>query len=194
MKKIIFILTVISFIALTAIIYLNESPEQRSLTEPPQGGDFVLNTQEGKFSLEKQRGKVVLIYFGYTFCPDICPTNLSLMAQALNELTESELNEVVPVFISVDPERDTVDQLHNYTNYFHSRILGMTGSEASIAKISQKYGAAYQKVTGESDGGYLIDHSSFTYLVDKHGNLAEIFPHATDPMVMIESIRKLLQY
>ncbi len=158
----------------------------------PSGGDFVLHSRHGKFDLKDYRGKLVLIYFGYTFCPDICPTNLSHLTQALNELNENELSQIQPVFISVDPDRDTLEHLDNYVKYFHKSLLGITGDASAIASIASQYGAAYQKVTGESAGGYLIDHSSFTYLVDQQGQFKESFPHASDPMLMVNTIRHYL--
>lgn len=163
-----------------------------SISAVPTGGDFVLQSKYGEFDLRDYRGKLVLIYFGYTFCPDICPTNLSHLTQALNELKQDELSKIQPVFISVDPERDSLEQLDNYVKYFHKSLIGITGDESTIASIAKKYGAAYQKVTGESQGGYLIDHSSFTYLVDQDGQLKESFPHASDPLFMVNTIRNYL--
>ena len=153
------------------------------LSGPPQGGDFTLNSASGPFDLKAQRGKVVLIYFGYTFCPDICPTNLMLIAQAINALNKDELARVQGVFISVDPARDTLDRLATYTKYFHPSILGVTGKPDHIASIAKQYGAVYRKVEGESQGGYLIDHSSNTYV---------IAPHATPAEEIVKVVRGLL--
>jgi len=163
-----------------------------NVSAAPTGGDFVLQSKHGKFDLKDYRGKLVLIYFGYTFCPDICPTNLSHLTQALNELNETELSQIQPVFLSVDPERDSLEHLDNYVKYFHKSLIGITGDESVIAEIASRYGAAYQKVTGESEGGYLIDHSSFTYLVDQQGQLKESFQHASDPLLMVNTIRNYL--
>ena len=162
------------------------------INDTPTGGDFVLQSKHGEFDLKDYRGKLVLIYFGYTFCPDICPTNLSHLTQALNELNDAELSQIQPVFLSVDPERDSLEHLDNYVKYFHKSLIGITGDEITIATIARKYGAAYQKVTGESEGGYLIDHSSFTYLVDQQGQLKESFQHASDPLLMVKTIRDYL--
>ena len=163
------------------------------LEDQPVGGDFVLQTVDGEFDLKDYRGKLVLIYFGYTFCPDICPTNLALMAQTLNALSEQELDQIQPIFISVDPQRDNLQHLKQYSQYFHPRIIGMTDDEKTIAKVASQYGAAYKKVFGESEGGYLVDHSSFTYLVDQSGKLVGSFAHATDPLQQVSRIRELLQ-
>lgn len=163
-----------------------------TLSEAPQGGDFTLDAASGPFDLKAQRGKVVLIYFGYTFCPDICPTNLMLMAQALNALNKDELARVQGVFISVDPERDTLDKLAAYTKYFHPSIIGVTGKPDHIAQIAKQYGAVYRKVEDESRGGYLIDHSANTYIVAPDGSLHTILPHATPPEQIVKVIRSLL--
>ena len=106
--------------------WLSAESRAVSLSEMPRGADFELEATSGSFRLEEQRGKVVLLYFGYTFCPDICPTNLALMAQALNALKEEELARVQGVFISVDPERDSLDLLAAYTNHFHPSIVGFS--------------------------------------------------------------------
>lgn len=113
-----------------------------SLSKAPRGGDFVLQAPKGPFRLHEQRGKVVLIYFGYRFCPDICPTNLALMAQALNALTEEELARVQGVFISVDPQRDSLDLLAPYTNHFHPTIIGMTGESGDVARVAKHWKTA----------------------------------------------------
>jgi len=163
-----------------------------SLSDTPRGGDFSLNAASGPFHLQGQRGKVVLIYFGYTFCPDVCPTNLALMAQALNALSEEELARVQGVFISVDPERDSLDRLAVYTKHFHSSIIGVTGEPDEVARIAAQYGAAYRKVEGESRGGYLVDHSSNTYVIAADGSLHAALPHATPARDILELTRGLL--
>jgi len=163
-----------------------------TLSEAPQGGDFTLDSASGPFELKAQRGKVVLIYFGYTFCPDICPTNLMLMAQALNSLNKEELARVQGVFISVDPARDTLDKLASYTKYFHPSIIGVTGKPEHIAQIAKQYGAVYRIVKDESAGGYLIDHSANTYVVAPDGSLNTILPHASSPGEMVKVIHRLL--
>jgi len=169
-----------------------EADKSVSLSETPQGGDFTLNAKGGPFNLKQQRGKVVLIYVGYTYCPDVCPTNLMLMAQALNAMTKDELAKVQGVFISVDPERDTLERLATYTNHFHTSITGVTGKPDQVARIAQQYGAVYRKVEGESQGGYLIDHSSNTYVIAPDGSLNTILPHAAPPEEILEVTRRLL--
>jgi protein SCO1/2 len=172
--------------------WIPEPDSSLILSEPPRGGDFTLDGPQGPFRLQDQRGKVVLVYFGYTFCPDICPTNLALITQALNAMTEEELHQVQGVFISVDPARDTLDRLATYTGYFHDAIVGITGTLDDIAPIAKQYGAAYRKIEGESQGGYLVDHSSNTYVIAPDGSLHTILPHGTPPQEILQVTRGLL--
>ncbi|MES9814793.1 MAG: SCO family protein [Candidatus Thiodiazotropha sp.] len=163
-----------------------------SRSESP-GGDFVLYSSQGKFSLKQLRGKVVLLYFGYTKCPDVCPTSLAIIAQALNELSEDELKSVQGVFISVDPKRDNFQALHEYASHFHPNLLGVTGSEKDLAEVAKRYGAQYEEVALEgSDFGYAVNHSSVTYLITPEGELRFMFPHQTPSFVILEAVRYLL--
>ncbi|MEW8524441.1 MAG: SCO family protein [Candidatus Thiodiazotropha endolucinida] len=163
-----------------------------SRSESP-GGDFVLYSSQGKVSLKQFRGKVVLLYFGYTKCPDVCPTSLSIIAQALNELSEDELKSVHGVFISVDPKRDNVQVLDEYVRHFHPNLVGVTGSEGEVAEVARRYGAQYEEVALEgSDFGYAVNHSSVTYLITPEGDLRFMFPHQTPSFVILEAIRYLL--
>jgi protein SCO1 len=158
------------------------------------GGDFVLHSSQGEFSLKQLRGKVVLLYFGYTKCPDVCPTSLSTLSQALNELSEDELKSVQAVFISVDPKRDSFQILDNYVSYFHPNLMGITGSESEIAVVAKQYGAQYEEVAIEgSSFGYAVDHSAVTYVITQTGELRFIFPHETPSFAILEAIRYLLE-
>lgn len=191
-NKILLLVGLLALVVLILVQWPHQSNAPVPLSEAPQGGDFTLQAAGGPFDLKAQRGKVVLIYFGYTFCPDICPTNLMLMAQALNALDEDELVRVQGVFVSVDPERDTLKRLADYTAYFHPSIIGVTGKPDDLATIAQQYGAAYRKVEGESSGGYLIDHSGNTNVVAPDGSLHTLLPHATAPEDIVRVVRSLL--
>lgn len=161
-------------------------------SKAPIGGDFTLQGPDGPVALADYRGKVVLLYFGYTFCPDVCPTALSLVAQALSGLTPGELDKTRGIFISVDPERDTSEVLKAYAPFFHANIVGATGSVDQVAKVAQQYGASYMKQKPDSDGLYSVDHSSFTYVIDGDGKLAAILPHGTPPQTIVDKVRALL--
>ncbi|MES9969423.1 MAG: SCO family protein [Candidatus Thiodiazotropha sp.] len=159
----------------------------------PLGGDFQLDSIQGKFSLEQLRGKVVLLYFGYTKCPDVCPTSLAVLAQALNQLSDEALRSVQGVFISVDPKRDSVQILDDYVSYFHPNLRGVTGSQREIEEVAKQYGVQYEEVPLEASAfGYAVDHSSATYLIQQDGDLRFVFPHQTPSFVILEAIRYLL--
>ncbi len=185
----------VSSLALAAIVWTlgalaDEVPET---SEVPPGGDFTLQSHAGPISLQDFRGKVVMLYFGYTKCPDVCPTSLAYMSTALNDLAVSELKGVQAIFISVDPQRDTPELLKAYVEYFHPSYLGVTGSDEEIAEVSRRYGAKYYQVEMEGSAfGYSVNHSAAVYLIDQDGTLRFIFPHQTPPSVMLEATQHLL--
>jgi protein SCO1/2 len=163
-----------------------------ALEEAPQGGGFTLQSYRGAVSLEDFRGQVVLLYFGYTWCPDICPTSLGLTSLALEMLAPDELARVQGLFVSVDPERDSPQRLKEYAEYFHPKILGVTGSKQELDRVTRLYGAAYRKVEQATATDYVVDHSADTYLIDTQGRLVEILPHGTEPDRIVAAIRKIL--
>lgn len=167
-------------------------PVQREQVAAVAAGDFVLSTAQGAVSLQQLRDKVVILYFGYTWCPDVCPTSLALLGMALHKLEPQELAAIQPVFISVDPARDTVERLAEYTPYFHPALLGATGTPQQIADIARRYGVAYSREPGDNVTDYTVDHSSLTYLLDRSGNLHEVLPHGTAPDKIVTAIRQLL--
>jgi protein SCO1/2 len=169
--------------------------QRLALAGPPAGGDFHLTAADGPFSLSGLQGKVVLLYFGYTACPDICPTNLAIIALALRALKPSELEQVNVVFVSVDPERDTPERIADYVRFFHPRVIGVTGSAGEVTEAAAKYGAAYQRSDQpDSAMGYMVDHSAYTYVVDGSGELAEVLDHATPAEDIVATIRRLLEH
>jgi protein SCO1/2 len=170
-----------------------EAANAAALAPLPVGGDFRLQSANGPVRLEDLRGQVVVLYFGYTFCPDICPTSLALLSMALEQLSPAELERVQPLFVSVDPERDTLDRLAAYGEYFHPRILGLTGDPAELAATAGLYGAAYRKVEQGSAAGYLVDHSAMTYIIDPRGRLVHTLVHGTPPERILALLRQELQ-
>ncbi|MBS0002243.1 MAG: SCO family protein [Thioalkalivibrio sp.] len=162
------------------------------LATAPQGGDFALSRDGQAFSLADHRGQVVLLYFGYTSCPDVCPTSMAVMRQALRQLDATELERVQGVFVSVDPERDRPEQLAEYAGFFHPNILGVTGSEAELAEAGRRYGAAWQRVDTGSEMGYSVDHSSYIYVIGPDGRLVETLPHGAGSVKILEAVRPLL--
>lgn len=142
---------------------------------------------------EDHYGYYQLIAFGYTFCPDICPTSLAFASQALSALNHEELAHTQMLFISVDPERDTPEKLKEYGAFFHPNILGLTGTPEVIATTAKLYGASYRKQDTGSAGGYVVDHSSSTYVVDPNGKLTATLPHGTPPVEVVKAIRAAMQ-
>jgi len=127
----------------------NPSPSASQM-QYPAGGDFTLSHSKQKIKFSDYQGKVRLIFFGYTSCPDICPTSLALISSSLKQLTPKELTQVQVFFISVDPARDTPEKLADYTHYFHPNILGITGTTTEIDRVTKQYGALYRKVKSNS--------------------------------------------
>ncbi len=193
MKKILPIIIVLLLSACIYVLFFWQAVEHNVLEShaEPEGGGFTLQSSSGSISLNDFRGKVTLLYFGYTMCPDICPTNLSLMANALSQLSEKELAQVQGIFISVDPERDTMERLTEYVHYFHPSLLGASATPEVIKELADRYGVAYQKVVQEDSAtNYVVDHSSETYVVDPQGKLVERLSHAAPPKEIIAAIKK----
>jgi len=156
------------------------------------GGSFTLADQTGQSLTEQDlKGSYSLIYFGYTFCPDVCPTGLQVMSNAIEQLQEEIQSMVTPVFITIDPERDTVERLTSYLSNFHPSIIGLTGTEKQIAQVARAYRVYYAKAKGsEGAGDYLMDHSSIIFFMDPEGNYVTHFTHATASDSMAETLRR----
>ncbi|MBS1139066.1 MAG: Electron transport protein SCO1/SenC [Proteobacteria bacterium] len=158
------------------------------------GGDFTLQSASGPVSLKDYRGKLVLLYFGYTFCPDICPTSLAATSEGLKQLKPEELAQVAMIFVSVDPKRDTPERLKEYVEFFHPTIVGVTGTAENIAEIAKRYGVFYAEQKVETaGGGYVVDHSADTFIVAPDGQLVGKIAHATPPDQVVVAIRKYLK-
>jgi protein SCO1 len=167
----------------------NEPPP---LKARPTGGDFVLQSAAGPVDTQALRGKVLLIYFGYTNCPDICPASMGAGAQALTALAADERARTRMIMVSVDPERDTPQKLKEYAAYFHPDMLGVTGSPAEIERVAKSFGAGYQRQAAAADGSYAVDHTSNTYLIGPDGKLEAILPLGTPTAEIAAAIRKRL--
>jgi cytochrome oxidase Cu insertion factor (SCO1/SenC/PrrC family) len=154
------------------------------------GGPFELVDQTGRKRTDSDfRGKFLIVYFGYTYCPDVCPTDLMEIGLALDKLGEDGA-KVQPLFISVDPERDTPSVLADYVSMFNSRIVGLTGTPAQIRAAADAYKAYYAKVYPKKTDVYLIDHTGFIYLMGPAGEYLGFFPPGTSADRMVEVIRQ----
>ncbi len=155
------------------------------------GGPFTLAGPDGSVSLSDFKGKPVLIYFGYAYCPDVCPTSLAIMATAMQQLDVSGV-EVAGIFISVDPERDTPETLKTYAPFFHPNIVGLTSDKHRILEVATRYGSYYKKVERGDGKEYLVDHTSRTYVVDSEGELAAIVSHGSPPEEVVAQVMAVL--
>jgi len=140
-------------------------------------------------------GKYQLIYFGYTYCPDICPTELLIMGQTVRSLAETapeKASKIQPIFITVDPERDTPSLMGEYVANFHDRMIGLTGPVDDVAKVAHDFRVYYAKVDGEDPENYLMDHSSFLYLVGPDDRLVAMIRPNGDPDAMARELDRLV--
>ena len=157
------------------------------------GGPFKLVSHRGeKVSDETYRGRFLLVYFGYAYCPDVCPTELANMAAAIDYMGEAA-SEIQPLFITVDPDRDSPSFMANYVAQFHPAMVGLTGTNQEIADVAKRYRVFYRKVKDESMNEYMMDHSNFIYLIGPNGEFLSMFRGGTDPGVMSKAINKYVE-
>jgi len=157
----------------------------------PIGGPFALIDQNGARRTDADfRGQFMLIYFGFTYCPDVCPTDLQQMGMAVDQLGSAG-DAVQPIFITVDPERDTPEHLKDYVAMFHPRFVGLTGDASAIKEAARAYRTYYAKVDfGKSD--YTVDHSAFIYLIGRNGEYIGFFPPGTSAELLVGTLRPLI--
>jgi protein SCO1/2 len=157
------------------------------------GGPFELVDQDGKVRHDTDfAGQYMLVYFGYTYCPDVCPTSLAIMSRALQGLG-AEADRITPIFITVDPERDTVEEMQDYVSHFGPRMVGLTGTPEQVRQAAKAYRVYYAKGDdGQDDGTYLMDHSSITYLMGPDGRYITHFPYGTTAAEMTAGLAKVL--
>jgi protein SCO1 len=155
----------------------------------PVGGPFALTDQNGARRTDADfRGKLMLVYFGFTYCPDICPTDLQQIGLAVDRL--GPVGEMVqPLFITLDPERDTTEHLKDYMPLFHPRFLGLTGDAAAIKAAARAYRVYFRKVEREDKSDYTVDHSAFIYLMGRDGEYLGFFPPGTSAERLAEAMQ-----
>ena len=165
-----------------------------SLIEPSiPGKDFSLHDQHGQpFRLSDQRGKVVLLFFGYTFCPDVCPTTLIAFKQ-ISEGLGSRSDQVAFVFITVDPDRDTPEQLKTHLTLFSPALVGLTDDVAQLETVWKDYFINPQKQPGAGTAGYLVEHTGRVYVIDREGDLRLTFPFGLSSEAMLQDVQHLLE-
>ncbi|MGX6649058.1 SCO family protein [Maricaulaceae bacterium MS644] len=161
------------------------------------GGPFTLVNQDGEtVTNETYRGKAMLIYFGFTYCPDVCPLSLQVMDAALARLDEDQRAAFQPILITVDPERDTPQALADYVraDAFPEGLVGLTGSAEQVREAARAYRVFYARI--EDDGvssAYTVDHSSLIFLMDQDGAFADVFPHGTSPDQLASRLQQFLE-
>lgn len=152
------------------------------------GGPFELTAHTGQRVRDTDyRGKLMLVYFGFTYCPDICPAGLQVITAALDKL-KKKADRVAPLFITIDPERDSPAQLKSYVASFHPNVMGLTGSAEDISSVAKAYRVYYRKAQSSDLSDYTMDHTSFMYLMDGNGEFITHFPHAVTPDKLAERL------
>lgn len=178
-KKIPFTLAILAISLLTIIaaqMLRPSTPEKDLRATHLKGGDFSLTDGQKNYSLSTFKGKPLLLYFGYTFCPDVCPVGLAVIRDALNH--HETLSDVPAVFVTLDPKRDHAERLKEYVGFFHPNIVALTGDPAEIKRFSAAYGTFSRSLSeSESDTNYTVDHSAYYYIIDGQGELIRVLDH-----------------
>jgi len=199
MDRKILLVGLISFFLIAAVaagVFLFSKPETfrgTAYAEPyPVASEFVLTRENGtQFRLSEMRGKIVLLFFGYTSCPDVCPTTMAELKQALEKIG-AKADQVQVVYVTVDPQRDTPERVQEYVNHFNSDFVGLSGSESELAKVWNDYGIFREIVEGTSAAGYLVNHTARVTMIDQQGNLRVSFPFDTPVENIVHDLELLL--
>lgn len=157
------------------------------------GGDFTLQSAQGQVSLSDFRGKVVVMYFGFLSCPEVCPNSMGVIAQALQQLNEHEIDNTQALLVSIDPQRDTLDELARHARFYHPKLMGLTGEQPTITEITKQYGAYYNfDDIQQANEAYAIEHSSRYYVINQTGDLVAAMRHSTTANELRAQIQTLL--
>ena len=158
------------------------------------GGPFTLTDHDGRTVTEKTfAGRWMLIYFGYTYCPDVCPTALGVVSVALDGLSPAERAKLVPIFITVDPERDTPQLMKDYVTAFAADMIGLAGTAAQTNAAKKAFKVYAEKAKGGDSENYTVDHSSILYLMGPDGKFVQHFPHGTSATDLLAGLKKHLR-
>jgi protein SCO1/2 len=180
--------------ALLAVSACESPPSESPLAGARIGGPFTLINQDGRTVRDTDfAGKYRIVYFGYTFCPDVCPTSLQHLMQGLKKFdadAPERAAKIQPIFITVDPARDTPAVMKQYVAAFDPRLIGLTGTEAEIAKVAQEYGVFYQKAQNSGSSDYLVDHMSQAILFDPDGKPIALLPQDQDGPAIAAELAK----
>lgn len=190
--------TLLLLIAIITAVLLFGKPDQFRGTyyiEPyPVAGEIDLARADGSvFKLSEERGGVVLLFFGYTSCPDVCPTTLAEMKLAVEALKPAEADQIKVVFVTVDPERDTPERAQEYVDHFSASFIGLSGDESDLTKVWSDYGIFREKVDSESATGYLVNHTARILMIDRNGDLRISFPYDAPVEDIIHDLKLILK-
>ena len=186
----IFLIVVIGLFVVTSDSELGEKPQQFA----DLGGNFTLTSKDGDVSLVDYQGKVVVMYFGFMTCPEVCPQSMTVISSALARFNDEQLQSTQAVLVSVDPARDTPERLAEYAQFYHANLIGLTGTKDDIDRITRQYGAYYDFTEIESvTEDYGVEHSSRYYVIDQKGKLIAAMRHSTTPNELYTQMLELLK-
>ena len=196
-KKIILYSLFSLFIFVSVYFFINKDYYQNTTVQKIEnqdalpGGHFILKKQDGTVFDSKISNKLMLIYFGFTYCPDVCPTTLIKMADVIDRLGEDSDN-INSIFISIDPERDKEEVIKDYVNAFHDEIIGLTGSEEQISNVAKDWGVYYQKEDIEGSEDYTVNHLDIIFLANANGEYVDFFPPKIQSALIAEKVRNII--
>ena len=196
-KKIILYSLFSLFIFVSIYFFINKDYYQNTAVQKIEnqdalpGGHFTLKKQDGTIFDSKISNKLMLIYFGFTYCPDVCPTTLIKMADVIDRLGEDSYN-INSIFISIDPERDKEEVIRDYVSAFHEKIIGLTGSEEQISSVAKDWGVYYQKEDIEGSNDYTVNHLDIIFLANANGEYVDFFPPKIQSALIVEKVRNLI--
>lgn len=201
MNKKTILVVVLSFILIGlvagAVYFLGKPANFRGTMygEPyPPAPEIELTRDDGStFRLSEMHGRIVLLFFGYTSCPDVCPITMGSLKNVFDQVGEEDSANIKVVYISVDPQRDTPERVQGYVNHFHSDFIGLSGSEEQLSKVWSDYGIFRQIVDGPSAAGYSVDHTARITLIDQDGNLRVSYAYDTPVKDLVHDLKLLLK-
>ena len=171
--------------------YQNTAVQKIENQDALPGGHFTLKKHDGTVFDSKISNKLMLIYFGFTYCPDVCPTTLIKMADVIDRLGDDSDN-VNSIFISIDPERDKEEIMKDYVSAFHDEIIGLTGSKEQISRVAKDWGVYYQKEDIEGSDGYTVNHLDIIFLANANGEYVDFFPPKIQSALIVEKVRNII--
>lgn len=196
-KEVLFISFIIIFIFISIYSFINKDFFPNNLVQVIEsqdslpGGHFVLKDQNNQVFDSAASQKLMLIYFGFTYCPDVCPTTLIKVSDIIDRLKEDS-KEINSIFITVDPERDTPEILSDYVSAFHEDIIGLTGTKSEIDKVAEDWGVYYQKEILDGEEDYTMNHLDIIFLANANGEFIDYFPPKIQSVLIVEKIRNII--